>query len=369
MAVRYPNIVREIARQGHEVANHTFTHPNISGIDDQALLNELGQTRQVIQQLTGQDTRLYRPPGGNFSRRSLRVASQAGYHMILWTVLTKDVSGASVPAMRRHILNSVADGAIVLMHSGIPNTVEMLPGVIEELRREGYHFVTVSQMLGFDHSHGGYELRADRARAGAVSRRLAMISAVEPPFPPAPSSKIQNPARRYSVFRHWPLDRRVARASVRFCDDGALSGAPRTGRARRRQRSCGSRTLRNPWSFLIWVKLFGHPGAIKPGVYELSARDNGWTIYRKFRKGPPLMRVTFPEGWTAKQMAAVLDAGGITPSADFLATVDKEKREGFLFPDTYFFEQGLTADQVIGCLVAALQRERAEGFCRPSQRR
>ena len=157
MAVRHPQIVQEIARLGHEVANHTFSHPNLARLDAKAVLNELAQTRTVIQRLTGQDTVLYRPPGGDFSRRSLKAASKAGYHMILWTVLTKDVNGASVPMMHRHILNNVSDGAIVLMHSGISNTIEMLPGVIEELRHEGYHFVTVSQLLGFDRSHGGYE--------------------------------------------------------------------------------------------------------------------------------------------------------------------------------------------------------------------
>jgi UPF0755 protein len=120
--------------------------------------------------------------------------------------------------------------------------------------------------------------------------------------------------------------------------------------------------LRNPWSFLIWVKLFGHPGAIKPGVYELSSHDLGWTIFQKFRRGPPLVRVTFPEGWTSKQMAALLDSRGVTPAAEFLTTVNKEKREGFLFPDTYFFEQGLTADQVIGRMTARFKDKVPKDF-------
>ncbi len=120
--------------------------------------------------------------------------------------------------------------------------------------------------------------------------------------------------------------------------------------------------LRYPWSFLIWVKLLGHPGAIKPGVYELSSRASGLSIFRTFRKGPPLMRVTFPEGWTAKQMAALLDAKGITPAADFLALVDKEKREGFLFPDTYFLEQGLLPEQVIARLTERFQQKEPKDF-------
>src|SRR5207248_3130028 len=116
---RYPQIVQEIARQGNEVANHTFSHPNLAHADSNTVLNELAQTRAIIQKLTGQDTLIYRPPGGDYSRRSLKVASKAGYHMILWTVLTKDVNGASVAVMQRHILNNAADGAVVLMHSGI----------------------------------------------------------------------------------------------------------------------------------------------------------------------------------------------------------------------------------------------------------
>ena len=157
MAVRNPSIVREIARQGNEVANHTFSHHSIAALDKKALLNELGQTRSLIRKLTGQDCVLYRPPGGGYSKYSLKVASKAGYHMVLWTVLTKDVEGASAGAMHDHILHSASDGGIILMHSGIASTVEMLPQVIEDLRREGYHFVTVSQLVGLDHSHGGFQ--------------------------------------------------------------------------------------------------------------------------------------------------------------------------------------------------------------------
>ena len=110
------------------------------------------------------------------------------------------------------------------------------------------------------------------------------------------------------------------------------------------------------------MKIFGRSGSIKPGVYELSTRETGLGIYRTFRKGPPLVRVTFPEGWTSKQIAAVLDAKGITPAADFLAEVDKEKREGFLFPDTYFFEQGLSSEQVISRLTQRFKEKVPKDF-------
>ena len=148
MAQRHPEILRDIAARGHEIANHTYSHPALSRLDDQAVLNELSQTRRVIQRVTGKDTVLFRPPGGDYKRQTVRVASRAGYKMVLWSVLTKDVQGASPKFIRGRILRGAEDGGIILMHSGIPNTLEALPGVIAELRRRGYQFVTVSTMLG-----------------------------------------------------------------------------------------------------------------------------------------------------------------------------------------------------------------------------
>jgi UPF0755 protein len=103
--------------------------------------------------------------------------------------------------------------------------------------------------------------------------------------------------------------------------------------------------------FRIWVKLAGSRGAIHPGVYMLTPGWTGYRIAQQIRKGPPLVRVTFPEGWTAKQMAESLETHGVTSAADFLAVVEKNKYEGFLFPDTYFFDQGLPADQLVSRMV------------------
>lgn len=119
--------------------------------------------------------------------------------------------------------------------------------------------------------------------------------------------------------------------------------------------------LRHPAAFLIWVKLLGSK-AIRPGVYDISRRSSGLAIYRQFLKGPPLVRITFPEGWTAKQMAALLDSRGVTNSAEFLANVDKNKYEGFLFPDTYFFEQGLSPEVVTARLTSRFKEKEPKDF-------
>jgi UPF0755 protein len=104
------------------------------------------------------------------------------------------------------------------------------------------------------------------------------------------------------------------------------------------------------WTFLIWPKLHGRV-AVRPGIYLLSPKQTGRSIYETFLHGPPSVRVTIPEGWTAKQIAAVLEAKGVTTADAFLKAVDAHHLEGFLFPDTYFFEQGLSPEQVTQRLV------------------
>jgi len=147
MAERYPLVVQEMARDGNEIANHTYDHYRLPQLNNAAILNELDETRSVIRKLTGRNTYLFRPPGGEYTRRTLRATSRAGYHMILWSVLTNDVQGATPRMIYRRIMSKVHDGSIILMHSGMPNTVEALPEVIARLRERGYHFVTVSQLI------------------------------------------------------------------------------------------------------------------------------------------------------------------------------------------------------------------------------
>ncbi len=103
--------------------------------------------------------------------------------------------------------------------------------------------------------------------------------------------------------------------------------------------------------FLIWTQLGPGHGAIRPGVYEISPSLSSFSILRTLQHGPPRVKITFPEGWTAKQMAQHLQIKGIASAAEFIAEVDRGKREGFLFPDTYFFELALPPSVLISRMV------------------
>ena len=148
MADRYPYLVQEISAAGHEVSNHSYNHFHFSLLSPHDALAELSHTRAVIRRITGKDSIYYRPPGGHFSPRVAKAAAHAGYHMVLWSTLTKDVEGASTLAITQRILKGAQDGDVILMHSGMPNTLEALPGVIAQLKAEGYQFVTVSTLYG-----------------------------------------------------------------------------------------------------------------------------------------------------------------------------------------------------------------------------
>lgn len=111
-----------------------------------------------------------------------------------------------------------------------------------------------------------------------------------------------------------------------------------------------ARLISSAFVFRVWAKVLGNSG-LHPGVYTLKPGWSGLKTYKQMRKGPPLERVTFPEGWTAKQMAELLESRGVTAAAGFLNYVQKKNMEGFLFPDTYFFDQGLDPDKVVARMV------------------
>lgn len=99
------------------------------------------------------------------------------------------------------------------------------------------------------------------------------------------------------------------------------------------------------WPLMIWARFTR--GAIRPGVYTLAPGTDPRTLLRTLRHGPPVVKITFPEGWTARQMAAHLESFGITEAVPFLDRVAAQQAEGYLFPDTYHFEQGVAPEVVI----------------------
>ena len=149
---QYPEIVREVAKQGHIIANHTYTHPHDIELDTRGQVKrELERCEQVIERLTGKRAHLFRPPRGLIDSTVFMVAEEEGYRTILWTVSADHHDAPTPQLMAKRVLQHIRPGGIILAHDGTFCTrwkdVAATPLIIEELRRQGYRFVIIPELL------------------------------------------------------------------------------------------------------------------------------------------------------------------------------------------------------------------------------
>jgi peptidoglycan/xylan/chitin deacetylase (PgdA/CDA1 family) len=147
-----PEIVKDAFRRGHVIANHTYTHPrNIEADTDAQVIRELELCEQVIEKLTGKRAHLFRPPRGLIDGAVFDIAAEEGYRTILWTVCADHHDAPTPDLMARRVLKHIRPGGIVLAHDGALSSrwkdVQATPLIIEGLRRQGYRFVTVPELL------------------------------------------------------------------------------------------------------------------------------------------------------------------------------------------------------------------------------
>jgi peptidoglycan/xylan/chitin deacetylase (PgdA/CDA1 family) len=145
--VQYPDLTRQIAEAGMELANHSFTHPNLKTLSPQAIARQLMATQAAIEWATGQVPRFLRPPGGDENEKVAKVAHAWGLTLCMWTIDAYDAELVGSMEAAEHVARSARPGAIVLMHNGKMSTVQALPSLVKTLRRRGYTFVTLSQLL------------------------------------------------------------------------------------------------------------------------------------------------------------------------------------------------------------------------------
>lgn len=152
----YPEVLRKTLEQGHELANHTYTHLLFREeyLSASALEDEILRTEEAIRAATGQHPRLFRPPGGYCNMQALRTLIDYNYKMILWS-LPQDLGGwkkLGAAHIVDHVLHHARNGDIVMLHDqgeGADQTVEALQHILPALAERGFRFVTVSELLGY----------------------------------------------------------------------------------------------------------------------------------------------------------------------------------------------------------------------------
>jgi peptidoglycan/xylan/chitin deacetylase (PgdA/CDA1 family) len=148
-AEQFPDLARAIEAGGHEIADHTLTHPNLDLLSGPAVKAELDDGAAVLQRIApdSAERTSFRPPHGRYTAATLQAAQAAGFDTILWNDDPGDWRAVGADELRRHILEHATAPEILLLHSGRVATIEALPAVVAAYRAAGYHFVTVAALL------------------------------------------------------------------------------------------------------------------------------------------------------------------------------------------------------------------------------
>lgn len=148
-ALQWPEITRRIESEGNEIADHTFSHPDLDKESNAVVRSEILEGRDALWSLTHDPgvRSLMRPPHGRYTPRTLQVAQSLGYSVVLWTDDSGDWRTLTTAQIERHLLAHATAPEIVLLHSGKLATIEAMPTIIERFERAGYRFVTVSELL------------------------------------------------------------------------------------------------------------------------------------------------------------------------------------------------------------------------------
>src|SRR5882724_3618520 len=144
----HPEIVARAAREGHEIGNHSWSHPNFGKMSDDSVRSQLRRTDDAIRSATGSRPTLMRPPYGSITPREKHwIHDEFGYRVILWDVDPLDWKRPGPPVVRNRILKETQPGSIVLSHDIHPGTIEAMPSTLDALEAKGFKFVTVSELI------------------------------------------------------------------------------------------------------------------------------------------------------------------------------------------------------------------------------
>jgi peptidoglycan/xylan/chitin deacetylase (PgdA/CDA1 family) len=144
----HPQIVARAAGEGHEIGNHSWSHPNFGKMSDQGVRSQLQRTDDAIKNATGTRPTLLRPPYGSITAREKRwIHDEFGYRIILWDVDPLDWKRPGPAVVRSRILKETQPGSIVLSHDIHPGTIEAMPSTFDALEAKGFKFVTVSELI------------------------------------------------------------------------------------------------------------------------------------------------------------------------------------------------------------------------------
>jgi peptidoglycan/xylan/chitin deacetylase (PgdA/CDA1 family) len=147
-AAEYPEILKRAVREGHEIGNHSWSHPNLAKMSDENVRSQIKRTEEAVTNAIGSRPTLFRPPYGSVTAHQKRfIHDELGYEIILWEVDPLDWKNPGPNVVSSRILKETHPGSIVLAHDIHAQTIQAMPATLTELEAKGFKFVTVSELL------------------------------------------------------------------------------------------------------------------------------------------------------------------------------------------------------------------------------
>ncbi len=147
-AADHPDILKRAVREGHEIGNHSWSHPNLGKMSDEAVRRELQKTDDAITAAIGKRPTLMRPPYGSITTRQKNwIHQEFGYRIIIWDVDPLDWKRPGPSVVTSRILKETHAGSIVLSHDIHPPTIEAMPATFDQLEKKGFKSVTVTELI------------------------------------------------------------------------------------------------------------------------------------------------------------------------------------------------------------------------------
>ncbi len=147
---KYPESVKALSDAGHEIMNHSNTHPHMTKLSEEKMQQELIECNKKIENITGIKPILFRAPYGDYNDTVIQTMRENGCYTIQWDVDSLDWKDLSASEITKRVTSKVRPGSIVLFHNAAKHTPEALPSILEKLQTDGFSIVPISNLIYAD---------------------------------------------------------------------------------------------------------------------------------------------------------------------------------------------------------------------------
>lgn len=144
---KHPDYVVKIAQAGHEIGNHSYSHPHMNTLTASGVVRELEKNHAMIKDLSGQDAFLFRPPFGEYNNTVIKAAESIGYFTVQWSIDSLDWKNTTSQEIYDRVMSKIGPGEIILFHNAAKATPDAIRRIIPELKSKGYDIVPISQLI------------------------------------------------------------------------------------------------------------------------------------------------------------------------------------------------------------------------------